>query len=93
MRERGTCEAWKCQRDAVGYRFNGTNHVNLCENHLPENRRPGDEEVVCDVCGKPNKPDATGELRCQRCDQAIEDMVAGWREDAIARGDTEEDDR
>lgn len=86
MRDRGTCEAYRCERPAIGYRANGLGVVNLCENHLPENRREGDEEVVCDVCIKPNQPDETGELRCTSCDEAIDTMARSDWEDAVAEG-------
>jgi len=89
MRERGTCEAWACGKQAVGHRANGIRVVHLCADHLPANAMDDDgpeDDAICDVCIKPKLPDITGELRCARCDDAIDSMVRGQWEDAVAEG-------
>ena len=90
MRERGTCDAWACDKPAVGHRTNGYSTVNLCVDHLPAEAMDDEgpeTETVCGVCVKPKKPDITGELRCAQCDDAIDSMVADWREEAIEAGE------
>ena len=89
MRERGTCEAWACDKPAVGHRANGLGVVHLCVDHLPADQMDDDgpeDDAICDVCIKPKAPDITGELRCAGCDEAIESMFASDWEDAVAEG-------
>jgi hypothetical protein len=84
VRGRGTCDAWACNNPAVGHRSNGHGtYLHLCAGHLPAD---------CPDCDRPVRAGITGELRCRRCDEGVEQMVRGWWEESVAAGELDDEE-